>query len=58
MSKKNTFPCKENGCDNEVTYSPKKSGGNFQVGPATANSEKTVYLECEDGHTHKYKVET
>ena len=53
------FPCREPECSKSVTY---RSGSGdipfFMVRGEAPNPPppKTVYLTCEDKHTHKYQV--
>jgi len=54
---KQTFECKEPGCDKEVVYEDKKASIGFLTGMVEDSGEEAeVFLECEDGHAHKYRV--
>lgn len=52
------FKCKEVGCKKIVIYIPNRIPG---IGEANneendKNKQKTVYLTCDDNHTHPYAV--
>jgi hypothetical protein len=51
------FACKEEGCDQQVTYAPEAIPGLIYDRPAGLGQRtRTVYLTCDDGHTHPYQV--
>ncbi len=54
MSK--SFPCKEKGCTESVTYDRQTATGMKQIPDSKITKSKTVYLTCKNGHTHSYEV--
>lgn len=51
--------CKEENCNDEVEYKPKRVFGLKK--PHTSDKEEeqqliTIYLTCPNGHTHAYRV--
>jgi hypothetical protein len=52
-----TINCKESGCDKTVVYEPDEIPGTVRMETMEYVADQIeVYLTCEDGHTHKYKV--
>lgn len=51
------FNCKEPECDKTVVYKPDVIPGTVKIETMVDSADEIeVYLTCEDGHTHKYKV--
>lgn len=52
------FKCKEPGCEKEIVYeySPVDATVKMATFVQSTESEVIVYLTCEEGHTHPYKV--
>lgn len=51
------FNCKEPDCDKKVAYVPDVIPGTLKMETKVDSAEEIeVYLTCDDGHTHKYKV--
>ena len=50
-----TFQCKE--CDAQIEYRPQESPGGIGFQTRRLPTEEfTVYLTCENGHVHAYRV--
>ena len=55
MAEENDIPCKEPGCDNKI---PRDRVVVHAVRSDTKRSKRvSIYLTCEEGHTHKYIVD-
>ena len=51
------FNCKEPECDKTVVYEPDVIPGTVKTETMVDSADEIeVYLTCEDGHIHKYKV--
>jgi hypothetical protein len=52
-----TFPCKESGCDEVVTYKRQLVIGAVQLLPAEKRTKpRRMYLTCPKQHTNLYDV--
>lgn len=51
-----SLPCKEPDCTENVQYERKELLGLITLNNTNKSKEKAVYLECPQGHIHRYVI--